>query len=73
MSGPGFYILASIFPLKDPFEKGIFIKTKQLVIGTSQKLSHPGNPCPNLFLCGTPVGEANDEKRLGVKIDKHLS
>ena len=28
-------------------------RTKQLVIGTSQKLSHSGNPSLNLFLCGT--------------------
>ena len=46
---------------------------KQLVIGIGQKLSHSGNPSLNLFLCGTPVGEAKDEKLLGVKIDKHLN
>ena len=48
-------------------------KTKQLVIGTSQKLLHSGNSSLNLFLCGTPVGEAKDEKLLGVKIDKQLN
>ena len=48
-------------------------KMKQLIIGTSQKLSHTGNPSLNLFLCGTPVGETKDEKLLGAKIDKQLN
>ena len=46
---------------------------KQLVIAIGQKRSHSGNPSLNLLLCGTPVGEAKDEKLLGVKIDKHLN
>lgn len=51
------------------------IKTKQLVIVTSQKLLHSGNPSLNLFLqlCGTSVGKAKEGKPLGVKIDKHLN
>jgi len=48
-------------------------KTKHLIIGTVQKLLHSGNPSLDLYLCGTPIEEAKDEKLLGVKIDKHLN
>ena len=48
-------------------------KTKQLLIGTKQKLSYCTNPSLNLSLRGTEIEEAVNEKVLGVKIDKHLN
>ena len=47
--------------------------TKHLIIGTVQKLLHPGHPSLDLSLCGTLIEEAKDEKLLGVKIDKHFN
>jgi len=37
-------------------------KTNHLIIGTVQKLLHSGNPSLDLFLCGTPIEEAKDER-----------
>ena len=48
-------------------------KTKQLLLGTKQKLSYCTNPSLNLSLRGTEIKEAVNEKLLGVKIDKHLN
>ena len=48
-------------------------KTKQLLLGTKQKLSYCTNPSLNLSLQGTEIKEAVNEKLLGVKIDKHLN
>ena len=48
-------------------------KTKQLLVGTKQKLSYRANPSLNLSLRGTEIEEAVNEKLLGVKIDKHLN
>ena len=47
-------------------------KTKQLLIGTKQKISHCTNLVLNLFLRVTKIKEAVNEKRLGVILDKHL-
>ena len=47
-------------------------KTKQLLIGTAQKLSHADKDSLDLLLNNTRLDEATDEKILGVKIDKHL-
>ena len=48
-------------------------KTKQLFLGTKQKLSYCTNPSLNLSLRGTEIEEAVNEKLFGVKIDKHLN
>ena len=48
-------------------------KTKQILIGTKQKLPHCTNPSLNLSLRGTEIEEAVNEKLLGVKIDRHLN
>ena len=48
-------------------------KTKQLLIGTKEKLSYCTNPSLNLSLRGIEIEEAVNEKLLGVKIDKHLN
>ena len=48
-------------------------KTKQLLLGTKQKLSYCTNPSLNLSLRGTEIKEAVNKKLLGVKIDKHLN
>jgi len=48
-------------------------KTKLLLIGTKQKLSHCTNPLLSLSLRGTEIEEAVNEKLLGVKIDKLLN
>ena len=48
-------------------------KTKQLLLGTKQKLSYCTNPSLNLSLRGTEIEEVVNEKLLGVKIDKHLN
>ncbi|KAL9976294.1 hypothetical protein ACROYT_G013577 [Oculina patagonica] len=47
-------------------------KTKQLLIGTAQKVCHADKNSLDLFLNNTRLDEATDEKILGVKIDKHL-
>ena len=47
-------------------------KTKQLLIGTTQKLYHADKNSLDLFLNNTRLKEATNEKILGVKIDKHL-
>ena len=48
-------------------------KTKQLLLGTKQKLSYCADPSLNLSLQGTEIEETVNEKLLGVKIDKHLN
>ena len=48
-------------------------ETKQLLIGTKQKLSYCTNPLLKLFLRGTEIEEVVNEKLLGVKTDKHLN
>jgi len=47
-------------------------KTKQLLVGTVQKLCHADKDSLDLLLNNTRLDEATDEKILGVKIDKHL-
>ena len=47
-------------------------KTKQLLIVTKQKISHCANLVLNLFLRGTEITDAVNEKLLGVIPDKHL-
>ena len=47
-------------------------KTKQLLIGTTQKLYHADKNSLDLFLNNTRLKEATNEKIFGVKIDKHL-
>ena len=47
-------------------------KTKQLLFETKQKISHCANPVLNLFLRGTKIKEAVNEKLLGVILDKRL-
>jgi len=43
-----------------------------LLVETKQEISHCENPVPNLFLRGTKIKEAVNEKLLGVILDKHL-
>ena len=47
--------------------------TNQLLIATRQKLQHVNQPTLDLYLNGNDVGEAKDEKLLGVRIDNHLT
>ena len=47
-------------------------KTKQSLIVTKQKISHCANLVLNLFLRGTEITDAINEKLLGVIPDKHL-
>ena len=48
------------------------VKTKKLLIGTVQKLRHSCTDELDLYLNETKLGEINDEKLLGVKLDKYL-
>ena len=48
-------------------------RTKQLLVGTKQKLSYCTNPSRNLSLRVTEIEEAVNEKLLGVKIGKHFN
>ena len=48
-------------------------KTKQLLIATRQKLQHVNQLTLDLYLSGNRVGEAEDEKLLGVRIDHCLT
>ena len=47
-------------------------KTKQLLVGTVQKLCHADKDSLDLLLNSTRLDEATDKKILGVKIDKYL-
>jgi len=46
-------------------------KTKQLLIATRQKLQLVNQPTLGLYLNDNLVEEAEDEKRLSVRIDNH--
>lgn len=48
-------------------------KTKNLFMATRQKLEHANNPTLDLYLSGSRIEEAKDEKLLGVKIDSTLA
>ena len=48
-------------------------KTKHLLIGTHQKLRHASTSSLKLNLNGTSIERVENEKLLGIKLDRNLS